>query len=288
MKFYIPKFKIATLEEPQSCFRSKFGGLPWGLPLDRWSRCQNCGRLMSLLAQLSHDPPAFDLGGADHVLHLFQCQECFGCTTGDGNYAIMVPFAELGNDLTQIPVDEDSAGIISQGIGTMVGELWIDGWSEMDDGLGESLADDMFDPDNRLDWPDSMFDIIYTGAWRTKFGGLVYPTANGPQERPWPGYKFLFQLDEWVEFQGTPPTPDEIGSMVCHTAINEQGNIGNQECVRPHVDKKRLNAPMMVDVNVMKPNEFNVNISNFGTDGTAFVFINRESKPASVYWYWTR
>ena len=110
-------------------------------------------------------------------------------------------------------------------------------------------------------------------------GGLVYPTANGPQERPWPGYEFLFQLDEWIEFHGTPPTPDEIGTMVCVTAKNEQGCIGNQECLNPHPDRKRLNSPMLVDTNVAKPDEFSVNISNFGTDGTAYVFINRRIKP---------
>src|SRR5262249_25941024 len=124
MKFYVPKFQIASLKGPQTSFRSKFGGLPWGLPLTRWSRCQRCGRLMSLLAQLSHDPPALDLGGSEHVLHLFQCQECFGYDAGAGNDAIMVSVEELGHKLTQLPENEDLHGILGPGLDQLVGELW--------------------------------------------------------------------------------------------------------------------------------------------------------------------
>ena len=70
------------------------------------------------LAQLSHDPPALDLAGADHVLHLFQCQECSGYTTGEGNDAVMVPTEDLGNESEpRYHVDEDPSGIISKVLG---------------------------------------------------------------------------------------------------------------------------------------------------------------------------
>src|SRR4030095_1927637 len=180
MKFYVPKFKIAKVQPPQQQLRSKFGGLPWGLPIEQWNRCQTCGRLMSLLAQLIHHPPALDLGGPEHVLHLFQCQECFGYEPGEGNGAHMASIEELGRGLTQLPTDEDVSGVIASGIDAMVGELWIDGWTEQDDDLDPALAIELFDEEKWQQLPRAVMHSMFENRWRTKMGGIPYWTGNGP------------------------------------------------------------------------------------------------------------
>lgn len=271
MKFYVPKFQIATLQPPQTRFRSKFGGLPWGLPLERWCYCQTCGKPMSLLAQLRHDPPALYLGNPDQVLHLFQCQECFGYEPQKGNDAILVPFQELGKGLTepQPPLE------------LLAGELWIDGWEEKDDYLDPALAKKIFDQDKWMELPEATLQSMFEAHWRTKMGGLPYWTGNGPQHRPRRGYEFLCQLDTLIEFPGKPPKPDKIGGMV---VVTEPG--GKQEYRQPNPNKKKRNAPWYVDWS--EKGKFCVTITNLGTDGTAYVFINRRSDPPRVYWLWNR
>ena len=156
MKFFLPKFRIASLEAPQTTFQNKFGGLPWGLPLKMWRHCQSCGRRMSLLAQLKHEPPALDLGRSGDVLHLFQCQECFGFESGDGNDALIIPVNKLGTGLTRLPEDEDLSGALGQNLDQTIGELWIDSWKVEDDGFDPSLATDIFAPAKWAAVPDSM------------------------------------------------------------------------------------------------------------------------------------
>lgn len=301
MKFYRPKLLIATLEGPQTRLLSKFGGLPWGLPTKRWSRCQQCGRLMSLLAQLTHDPPALDLGGPDHVLHLFQCQDpgCLGIEPGEGNDAVMVPIAELRDGLTQVPENEELGGcdavmingVVPSHLRLLVGELWIDGWLAEDDEFSPELATHAFDCEKWMELPDSVTNYMFGARFRTKMGGIPYWTGNGPLDPPPPGYEFLFQLDTLIQFEGEPPKPDACGAMLVSTDY-----LGEESALRPRVieqyfkpapENKKPNAPWSIGVDNIEPG-FTVNITNFGSDGTAYVFINRRTRPASVMWRWTR
>jgi hypothetical protein len=291
MKFYVPKLQIATLQAPQTKFRSKFGGLPWGLPLEQWRRCRACGKLMSLLAQLSHDPPALDLGGPEHVLHLFQCQKCFGYDAAAGNDAVMVPVNDLGRGLTPLPSGEDLHGVLGPGLDQLVGELWIEGWNEEDDGLDPAFANELFNQDKWMELPEPVTHSMFEHSWRTKMGGIPYWTGNGPLHQPQPGYDFLFQLDTAIEFHGKFPEPDEVGAPVVVTELADKGGevrIARQDHQEPGPDKKKVNAPWMVHVDVSEKGKFLVEITNLGTDGTAYVFINRTSNPAKVYWLWNR
>lgn len=302
MKFYIPKFLIATMQSPQMEFRSKFGGLPWGLQLDLWRRCEHCGRLMSLLAQLSHDPPALDLGGSGQVLHLFQCQDvgCNGFGAPGSDDAMILPQKELGRGLTPLPNNEDLSSALHYMIdGTdlkmkaegVVGELWIDGWEEHDDGFDSAVASSVLDQETWLQLPDAVHHHMFDTQWRTKMGGIPYWTGNGPMDEPRPGYEFLFQLDDYICLKGKPPTPDECGGRVTIIHQNTDGDElrqERQEYLRPSAGKKKMNAPWDIIVETQDHEGFGVEITNLGTDGTAYVFINRETSPASAYWFWLR
>lgn len=289
------------MQSPQTSLRSKFGGLPWGLPLERWRRCQECGRLMSLLAQLMHDPPALDLGGPDHVLHLFQCQDpgCLCMDPGMGNDAVMVPVDALSAGLTVVPENEELGGcdavmingVVPPNLRLLVGELWIDGWEERDDGFDPNLSIDVFDYDKWIHLPESIVDQMFKSRSCTKMGGVPCWTANGPPEPLPAGYEFLFQLDTFIHFTGTPPTPDECGGWLDVTEYVGQGEqlrIKKQESFKPTPENRKPNAPWSVGIDNYAPGSFSVEITNFGSDGTAYVFINRQSKPAEVFWLWRR
>lgn len=281
MKFHVPKFQLATMQPPQTTFCSKFGGIPWGLPLEVWSRCRLCGQLMALLAQLSHEPPAIDLGGPEHVLHLFNCQQCYEANS------LMFPVDELGDGLTPLPTDEPLEGILGENLHGMLAELWIDGWEEQDDGLDPSLAVELFDQKKWMQLPEDVAIAMFDSPWQTKMGGVPYWTGNGPMENLRPGYEFLFQLGE-VEFHGTPPTPDEFGGMLVTTELEGEGvelRIGRQEYQRPDPSRRKLNAPWPIEVVASDKSKYLVNLL---FDGTAYCLINRHANPADVYWYWIR
>ena len=133
--------------------------------------------------------------------------------------------------------------------------------------------------------------VMIESRWRTKMGGVPYWTGNGPMHQPQPGYEFLFQMDSAIPFQGAAPNPDEVGGMVIVTELAGEGmevRIARQDYHKPLPGKKKVHAPWTIDVDVAKKGEYLVGITNLGTDGTAYVFINRESNPATVYWFWNR
>lgn len=225
---------------------------------------------MSLLGQLKHDPPALDFGGPDHVLHLFQCQDCFGYESGHGNDAIFVSAQELGDALCEPPA----------GLERLVGELWIKDWIEEDDGLPSELAKDLFDTETWMQLPDAIVQRMFDWRRRTKMGGVPYWTGNGPLHRPKRGYEFLFQLDTGIEINGSLPQPDDIGGMVI--VVESNGKQGFRE---PKPGKKKRNAPWTIS---QFEGELEVQITNLGTDGTAYFMINRKTVPPKVYWFWNR
>jgi hypothetical protein len=256
---------------------------------------------MSLLAQLTHDPPALDLGGPSHVLHLFQCQDpgCLSMDPGMGNDAVMVPVEELGDGLTLLPESEELGGcdaimingLVPSDLRLLVGELWIDGWLEHEDGFEAALAMNVFDYDKWMRLPDSVMDRMFECRWRTKMGGIPYWTANGPPEPPPPGYEYFFQLDSLIHFTGKAPTPDECGGRVTVIVQQRKGDAlreVRQDYLQPTAGKNKQNAPWQIIVETHDTGGFGVEITNFGSDGTAYGFINRQAKPANVFWVWRR
>src|ERR1700677_2104523 len=132
MRYFTPRFQIATLAGEQKKLLSKIGGIPWGLPADRWPQC--CNRPQKLLAQLCHEPPMLDLGSPSAVLHLFQCMECCGIDEGDGiedcgRGALVIDRSELDEGLPPMPeVPMPAFGDLPDQ--QLIGEFWISGWDE--------------------------------------------------------------------------------------------------------------------------------------------------------------
>src|SRR3954469_25249809 len=102
MRYFTPRFEIATLVGEQQKLISKLGGVPWGLPKDCWPSC--CEQPMKLLAQLCHEPPVLDLGAPGAVLHLFQCLECCGIGEEEiGGSAFIINQSHFESGLVRVP-----------------------------------------------------------------------------------------------------------------------------------------------------------------------------------------
>ena len=155
----------------------------------------------------------------------------------------MMPVQEMSDQPTPVP-NEDLTGIIANHLGQTVGELWIDGWNEIDDGLDSSLSTHIYDDETWMRLPRDIVHSMFETHRRTRMGGIPYWTGNGPPGQPEPGYKFLFQLDVF-EFNGIAPDPNEAGGVVVVTEYEGKGSslrIVRQDLREPDSESRKFFA----------------------------------------------
>lgn len=284
MRSFVPSLQIAALAGEQTHLRSKLGGVPWGLPAERWPTC--CGQPQKLLAQLCHEPPMLDLGAPGAVLHLFQCLECLGIGEGENGSnegtAFVLDDSQLTDGLVRVPGYDAELDFG----GPLIGEFWLTGWQEEDDGIAPARLPEFLDEQEywalqdefpHLDWDDE--------RQRTHFGGGPRWTGNGPQTVPPAPFEFLGQLDTFLSLPGPAPAPDAVGCTVAeHTEVNGKTVFSYR---RPAPEQRRPNAPWNL-VYRQGATEHRAEYANFGSDGTAYVFIDRTQAPPAVRWWWNR
>lgn len=235
---------------------------------------------MALLAQLPHAPPALVLGDEADVLHLFQCPEggCSsydfqaGCTAG-----MIVKQAELTQGLTEAPAPSENR----EGI-ALNGELWITGWTEQEDGIAESLTEAFFDWEQFDALPESIQSFGFEACRRTKSGSVPLWGGNGIAQHPPAPFEFLMQVGTSLCLHGPMPAADAMG---CDTRINHAQGDGGHLPVSGNA--KKANAPWFAQQDE-GADGFYVEIANFGSDGTAYVFIDRSTSPPRIAWSWSR
>jgi len=273
----------------------KLGGLPWGFPAAMWPSCRKCSVPMALLAQLPHRHPALDFGDSRWVLHLFQCTTT-GCSTwsyDEGcNAAFILPREALGEGLTPPPqvVSDRPVYVWVTGsmpvVHSMHGELWIAGWKEHEDAIPQHMSSAYFDPRAFGALPEEFQFPHNFGDPRTKAGGVPYWTANGPwglPKIPSRPFDYLMQIDTFLSISGRLPDPSVIG---CDVFVHDAN--GRMER-RPVPDAaKRDNAPWTAMQERDRDDEYCVEFANFGSDGTAYVFIDRGTTPPRAVFFWNR
>ncbi len=281
MLSFLPSFQIVTLAGEQICLRSKLGGVPWGLPADRWPVC--CGHPQKLLAQLCHEPPMLDLGTPGAVLHLFQCLECLDISdAGNEGAAFVLDRSQLGDGLVRVPGDDAE---LDMG-GPLIGEFWLTGWQEEDDGIPPPRLPEFFD--ERAYWAlqDEFPNVDwYDEQGRTRFGGGPRWTGNGPQLFPPSPYEFCCQLDNFLTLAGPAPAPDAVGCTVAEYDLASGKPAFSH--LQPARERRRPNAPWRL-VHERGGTRHRAEYTNFGSDGTAYVFIDRTQAPPVVRWLWNR
>jgi hypothetical protein len=248
---------------------------------------------MALLAQLPHHSPALDFGDPRWVLHLFQCTTA-GCSTWsyeEGcNAAFMLPREAIGEDLTQTPqvtterpVNAWIAGITPVD-DSMHGELWLTGWEEHEDAIPQHMSPAYFASHTFFALPEEFrFPYDFDYRLRTKAGGVPYWTGNGPAKVPPRPFDYLMQIDTFLSIQGRLPDPSAIGCDVYARQPNGQLETRPVPSVA-----KRENAPWGAMQELDRDDEYCVEFANFGSDGTAYVFIDRETTPPRAIFFWNR
>jgi len=269
MKSFLPRFRVATLTAEPARFRSKIGGVPWGLPIEKWPYC--CNAPQKLLAQILHEPPYVNLGG-DFVLYLFQCLECCGIDQ-EGRGVALVKRSDISDSPVTV-ADYDRQSELGE---SLIGELFFDGWDMVDDGIPESRLTGFFE--ERRYWAlQDDFPEIRWFADMSRFGGSPRWTGNGPLNPPSSPFEFLFQLNTWLDVPGPPPSPAEIG---CPIHIHASPTVFQRQ------SRTKANAPWSA-CHDQQADHFSVEFTNLGTDGALYVFIDRTPSIPSVMWYWNR
>jgi len=315
MRNFLPDLAIATLQSrQQESLVPKFGGLPWGFPKDLWRSCRECGQPLALLAQLPQQLPALDLGAPKWVLHLFQCTTA-GCGTwshdGGCNAAFVLSCDALAEGLTR-PPDAATPRPVSAWAGpdrtpiqdpSMHGEVWITGWREHEDVVSPHESAAYIDPTEFYALPQELqFPHHFDCRLATKAGGVPYWTANGPcalPSIPQPPYRYLLQIDSALVLCGPRPSPSTVGCDVQLVHWNPQRNtVDKTEILRTPEASRRENAPWNISQVILPGNiisqengsegEYSAAFANFGSDGTAYVFIDREKSPPDLLLFWNR
>jgi|SRR6516225_1925161 hypothetical protein len=201
MRYFVPDHRLADELSPQSKIEEKLGGMPWGLPSDRWPMCANCGKPLSLLAQLLHHSERLNLGHDGRSLFVFQCNQDPGmCSSWEGgsgaNACFVLEPEQLIRGLSPVPekaVEPDR-------------EVRIVNWIEREDGLTAEQAAFFFD---EAKWDaleeDQREELFEKSEQCTRLGGV--PTwIQSMGEAPQDGWRFVGQLDSDHRFL-TPPAP---------------------------------------------------------------------------------
>jgi hypothetical protein len=201
VKYFVPELMPDEELPVQSSLEEKFGGLPWGLPSERWPLCGCCGTPQSLLAQVCHRHERLNLGKEGRVLFVFACNDDYSrCPTWDmnsgANSSIVLDEEELTEELTSPAISHVFAEQhLARWLDEQVFPVWrVVRWLEKDDGIPESYPG-FFGLHRGV--PDGHDEQEYEGYWsavsqETRLGGVPF-WIQLPQ--PPPGGRFLGQID---------------------------------------------------------------------------------------------
>lgn len=164
-KAFRPDIRPASELAPQGKLEDKFGGKPWGLPVEMWPKCRDCAEAMSFLVQIEHHPDRCDLGRDGRVMYLFMCNHNPGmCETWDqdsgANAVVLVERDKLTLGLTDPP-----------GTAEEEGEFRVLGYVESND--------------------DEL--------WGTHLAGEPL-FVQDPDEAPGPPYRYVMHFADWHHF----------------------------------------------------------------------------------------
>jgi hypothetical protein len=117
----------------------RVGGLPIGLPDERWPHCGLCERPLAFIGQLTHDDERLDLGREGRVLYAFLCKNIESPECG---YSAGVPGNEDGAHAIVL-VDSPGAkqAEAPAGLDALAEDLVVSAWRKET----ETAADDLVD-----------------------------------------------------------------------------------------------------------------------------------------------
>jgi hypothetical protein len=198
MRYFVPDIKLLPkIGEPSpiSVSKEQLGGVPFGLPRERWPKCRECGKSQSLLAQFEHHPFRIDLGRGGRMLYVFECAHDPGmCATWEpfsgANACIVVEPDAFTGEPTAVPGDTPPVhrGVV------------IAGWVSREDTLSQSDANAFLNEQAFLELaPEKWRQATYS----TRLGGVPC-WLQSADEAPRPDWLFIGQLDNTYSFLTAP------------------------------------------------------------------------------------
>jgi hypothetical protein len=225
MRYFVPELALGVALAPQTAYQDKFGGLPWGLPPERWPICAKCGKPQTFLAQLRHDTERLDLGAEGRCVLVFQCASKPGtCDTwkaGSGANAVL--FLDAGDmvaGLTSPPApdvwEENEVRVVF--------------WGAHDDGIPAERYSFFFEEPDYLTLDDQTMALLRLPYSSTKIGS-VPSFVQSASEAPAHPFRFVAQFDAFHEVRGEAPskwrlasrTPDGSGFYIAAANYGDMG-----------------------------------------------------------------
>jgi uncharacterized protein YwqG len=194
MKYFIPRLETRKNLETSINFKEKLGGLPFGLPIEMYPICKECGNLMTFLAQFIHEKDRLDLGREGRILFIFQCDSeeiCESWNADSGANACFITELEIltGKEINPSELNTPSAR-----------ENLIEGWIEHNDGVSDEESGFFFDTQkyDEIDFNQFVKLLDKTKSY-TKLGSVPYWIQY--PEPPAGNWRFVGQLDSNNGFQ---------------------------------------------------------------------------------------
>lgn len=213
MRLHVPVLRLADGEPSPGRLVDQFGGIPWGLPTDRWPRCSSCGRGQSLIAQLVHAPDRLDLGAKGRALFVFRCTECDDFSEWSDPPSVRSAFVVEPGDLLGDPSTPP------EDVGPPLLCIRATDWEPADDGIEPEEVADFLDL-GRFEERELWNDDRVLGD--TRLGGVPKWHLGGPEGAPQPPWRFALQIDPPFHMTGALPDADALGCYLVRNSGREQ------------------------------------------------------------------
>jgi len=254
--------------------------LPWGLPLDRWPLCRECGNPQTHLATLIHHAGRLDLGAEGRAVLVFQCghtpneTDCEAMDVNSGaNAVVFLNADEIGNGPTLPPAPGANREI----------EMRIVQWEERHDLVTPELEASFYNADGFWDEPDearrAVEDSIEDGARL----GSVPCWVQEPEDTD-PALPFAAQFAMYYHFPDPVPSADAVGAVVSiHPSMEGlppldprrwNGSLSYEVTEPAHPDPSLRGQIYVSDLTLERYGSgFDVEAADFGDGGTAYLFV---------------
>jgi hypothetical protein len=254
--FFKPMFELGFFCKKRSGREDKLGGVPFGLPPDRWPACKVCGRQQNYIGQFWNSATV-NLGRQGRALFLFQCPDGPLCASWEhssgANAGVLVDVPDAAHWPTAVPpgVEIEPEGIIV-------------GWEDVS--------------------PTPY--ISYVGP-SPSFGLQHQCHGNFPE----PDGRFLLQLVGSLDFKAPAPSPAQTGAQHLHYSGGKYGR-DNVRVEMPPKERRHYgnwsrgqsDVPGQPSQVIVEENgDWSVECANFG-GGTAYVFIDDGGGRAFYFW----
>jgi hypothetical protein len=260
LKYFKPVVRLVKSREEPEEFTEQLGGVPWGLPIDRWPLCKECSSPMTFLAQLRHHPVRLNLGKEGRILYLFLClnpsASCdFWDPEGGSNAVVILEKTELVNGITNPP----------ESVPQILVDFQIIRWELTDDEIPPGLYSDFFD---YKQWDQLPYELREELQWETRFGGTP-GWVQGPEH--YPGFHYTGQLSFLELAQPIPET------MLKQTVIGSETYF--------YITKENRTPVVAWPKNEAKT-EWEVEIADFGDACMGFLLIQPDPNNPSGKLSW--